>query len=171
MVYVYYGNNTNQETINMKALIKRSYTAIIALFILINVSYTEVSAQSDTEKEVIAVIDAFHSALASGDSITALDYLAEDVTILESGGIENKHHYASGHISGDMRFAKAVPRKRGDITVSIVGDVAWAYASSITQGKMGDREVNSMGAELVVLARHDNTWIIKAIHWSSRRKK
>jgi len=123
------------------------------------------------EADVQAVVDAFHSALSSGDSIAALSHLAEDVTILESGGVENKEHYKSGHMAGDMRFAKAVPRKRGDMQVSIVGDVAWAHSTSITQGKMGDREINSQGAELVVLANEAGTWKIKAIHWSSRRRR
>jgi ketosteroid isomerase-like protein len=123
------------------------------------------------EADVMAVVDAFHSALSAGDSITALSHLAEDVTILESGGVENKEHYGSGHISGDMRFAKAVPRKRGDMQVSIMGDVAWAHSNSITEGKMGDREINSQGAELVVLANENDVWKIKAIHWSSRRRR
>ena len=30
------------------------------------------------------------------------------------GGVENKEHYRFGHLGGDMRFAHAVPRKRGD---------------------------------------------------------
>jgi ketosteroid isomerase-like protein len=124
-----------------------------------------------SEADVIAVIDAFHSALSSGDSITALSHLAEDVTILESGGVENKQHYSAGHISGDMRFAKAVPQVRGDMQVSIKGDVAWVHSTSISQGKMGDREINSQGAELVVLSNEGGVWKIRAIHWSSRRRK
>jgi ketosteroid isomerase-like protein len=127
--------------------------------------------QQNSEEQVVAVVDAFHEALVAGDSIAALSYLADDVTILESGGIENKEHYRSGHLAGDMRFANAVPRKRGEMKVSIEGDVAWAHSTSITEGRMGDREINSQGAELVVLAREDGIWKIKAIHWSSRRRK
>jgi ketosteroid isomerase-like protein len=127
-------------------------------------------AQSD-EVAVIAVIDAYHSSLASGDSTTALSLLAEDVTILESGGIENKEHYRSGHLSGDMRFAQAVPRERGEVTVRVLGDVAWAWSTSVTEGQMGDREINSQSAELMVLARVDGAWLINAIHWSSRQRR
>ena len=38
---------------------------------------------------------------------------------------------------------------------------------------MGDREINSQGAELVlvVLAREGATWTIKAIHRSSRQRR
>lgn len=131
----------------------------------------EEESTAHSEADVIAVIDAFHSALSAGDSITALSHLAEDVTILESGGVENKEHYRSGHLSGDMRFAKAVPRKRGDIQVSFMGDISWAHSTSITEGKMGDREINSQGAELMVMAMEGETWKIKAIHWSSRQRR
>jgi ketosteroid isomerase-like protein len=127
-------------------------------------------AQS-VEADVIAVVDAYHSALASGDSTTALSLLAADVTILESGGIEDKEHYRSGHLSGDMRFAQAVPRQRGEVTVRVLGDAAWAWSTSVTEGQMGEREINSQSAELMVLARVDGQWLIRAIHWSSRQRR
>ena len=128
---------------------------------------TALAAQSD-ERAVVEVVDAYHGALASGDSTTALSLLAEDVTILESGDVEDKEHYRSGHLAGDMRFAAAVPRERSEITVTVVGDVAWAWSTSTTQGRMGEREVNTRGAELMVLGRTGGSWRIRAIHWSSR---
>ena len=115
-------------------------------------------AQQNSEDQIVAVIDAFHEALVAGDSTIALSHLADDVIILESGGVENKEHYSSGHLAGDMRFAQAMQRKRGEMKVSIMGDVAWAHSSSVTQGRMGDREINSQGAELVVLARENGRW-------------
>jgi len=126
-----------------------------------------VEAQS-VEDDVVQVIDRFHNALATGDSTTALTLLADDVTILESGGMENKEHYRSGHLAGDIRFAAAVPRKRSEVAVTVVGDVAWATSTNTAEGQMGDREVNSRGAELIVLSRASGVWLIRAIHWSSR---
>lgn len=125
------------------------------------------TAQSDASA-VVEVVDAYHSALASGDSITALSLLADDVTILESGGVEDKAHYRSGHLAGDMRFAAAVPRERSEINVTVAEDIAWAWSTSTTQGRMGDRDINSRGAELMVLSRVGDSWRIRAIHWSSR---
>ena len=155
----------------METTHRRTVTALYTVLILMLVGAASLSGQQDPEEQVAAVVDAFHTALAAGDSATALSMLADDVTILESGGVENKEHYRSGHLSGDMRFAQAVPRERGDIEVSVMGDVAWAHSTSITQGQMGDREINSQGAELVVLAREGGVWKIKAIHWSSRRRR
>lgn len=130
----------------------------------------ELSAQA-AAAEVVATVDAYHSALAAGDSVTALSLLADDVTILETGNVEDKEHYRSGHLSGDMRFAQAVPRELSEMTVQVIGDAAFAWSTSVTQGRMGEREINSQGAELAVLARVNGKWLIKAIHWSSRARR
>jgi ketosteroid isomerase-like protein len=144
----------------------------IALAGLMLSSTTSGSAQQSTDAEhVVAVIDAFHSALARGDSTTALEQLADDVVILESGRTEDKNHYRSGHLSGDMRFSQAVSRERGEIAVQILGDVAWAHSTSTAVGTLGDRSLDLQGAELMVLARTNGMWKIKAVHWSSRQRR
>lgn len=131
---------------------------------------SELKAQADREA-VVAVIDAFHAALASGDSTAALALLADDVTILESGGVETKAQYRSGHLRGDMAFARAVPRERGPIQIRVVDDVAWAWSTSTTRGRKGERDIDAQGAELMVLQRMGDDWRIKAIHWSSRPRR
>ena len=110
------------------------------------------------------MIEDFHAAIVEGDSARALSHLSDAAVILESGGLEDKSHYRSGHLAGDMRFAAAVSRRRGEISVTVRGDVAWAHSTSVNQGTMGDREVDSQGAELVVLERDSGTWRIQAIH-------
>ena len=132
---------------------------------------SNVLGQQGPDIEVAVVIDAYHAALAAGDSTTALRHLAPDVTIIEGGRVENKEQYRSGHLAGDMRFAQAVRRERGEMQVRVLGDVAWAHSTSITQGRLGDRQINSQGAELMVLAREGGAWRIRAIHWSSRQRR
>lgn len=123
------------------------------------------------DDEVVAVVDAFHQALVAGDSTAALALLSDDVVILEGGGVETKDEYRSGHLAGDMRYAGAVPAERGEMEVRRSGDVAWAWSTSVRQGRMGKREIDSRGAELVVLRRGDDgLWRITAIHWSSRSR-
>ena len=118
--------------------------------------------------EVAGVVDAFHRALAAGDSAAAMAFLAADAIIQESGGVETRREYAGHHLPGDMRFAKALPGVRSAQRVVIVGDAAWSTSSSVTKGRYRDRDVNSVGAELMVLARVGGVWRIRAIHWSSR---
>lgn len=129
------------------------------------------SAQQSDSAVVVAAVDAFHTALSSGDSAAVLALLADDAVIMESGGAENKDHYSEHHMPGDMAFIAAVTRERGEMAVVVNGDVAWASSASVTQGTFREREINSQGAELMVLSRTDSGWKIRAIHWSSRRRR
>jgi ketosteroid isomerase-like protein len=125
-------------------------------------------AQASDSAAVAAVVGGFHEALASGDSARALTLLAPQARILEGGGVETVEEYASGHLPADMAFAAAVPRERGPLQVVVQGDVAWAMSTSVARGTYREREIDSRGAELVVLSRHEEGWRIEAIHWSSR---
>lgn len=125
-------------------------------------------AQSADAAAVLAVVRAFHDALARGDSTAALALLAADVRILESGGLETREEYRNGHLPGDINFARAVPSARADPVVTVSGDVAWVVGTSRTNGTYRDRQINSVGAELMVLSRTPEGWRVRAIHWSSR---
>lgn len=118
--------------------------------------------------DVVRVVEAFHAALAAGDSAAALRLLAADVVIQESGGVESRADYAQHHLPGDIAFARAVPSIRSGARVVIVGDAAWTSATSTTKGTYRERTINSLGAELMVLSRTKGVWQIRAIHWSSR---
>lgn len=124
--------------------------------------------QPGDSADVAAVVDRYHDALARGDSATAADLLTADATILESGGVETREHYLGGHLHSDIAFARAVPRERGPIEVTVEGDAAWAISTSTARGEYRDRAVNAAGAELMVLRRVAGEWRIAAIHWSSR---
>jgi ketosteroid isomerase-like protein len=120
---------------------------------------------------VATVVECYHRALESGDSVGALALLASDAVILESGGIETREEYRSHHLPADIAFARAVKSVRSPIRVVMRGDVAWATSTSTTQGEFRGRPVNSAGAELMVLARTAEGWKINAIHWSSRSRR
>ncbi len=121
--------------------------------------------------QVAAVVQAYHDALSASDSAAALALLADDVLILESGGLETLTEYRSHHLPGDMAFAAALPRQRGAFRVTIEGTTAWAVSTSTTQGTYRDRTIDSRGAELMVLTRGADGWRIRAIHWSSRQAR
>ncbi|MGE0438996.1 MAG: DUF4440 domain-containing protein [Vicinamibacterales bacterium] len=128
------------------------------------------SAQSDSAA-VVATIERFRKALASGDSAAAIALLAPDATILESGGLETVPQYRSHHLPADIAFAQSVPHTRGPIRVTVAGDVAWASSTSGAKGEFRGREINSASAELMVLRRSGSGWRIQAIHWSSRARR
>lgn len=129
------------------------------------------AAQASDSAAVATTVRAYHAALATGDSLAALGLLAPDAVILESGGMESRAEYRSHHLSADIEFARAVPSVRGEIAVTLAGDVAWASSTSTTEGTRGERKINSSGAELMVLSRTPDGWRIRAIHWSSRNRR
>ena len=128
-------------------------------------------AQSRDSADVAAAVHAYDRALREGDSTAALALLAPDAVILESGGIETREEYRSHHLPGDIAYARAVPSESGPVHVRVRGDVAWAWSTSSSQGEYRGRQINSAGAELMVLVRTPTGWKISAIHWSSRARR
>lgn len=121
---------------------------------------------------VLATIRGFHRALQTGDSAAALTALAPDVMILESGGVEDRAEYRGHHLPGDIAFARAVPTIYTVRQVRIEGRTAWVTSTSVTRGTYDGRPVDSQGAESMVLSRGgDGRWLIRSIHWSSRRRR
>jgi ketosteroid isomerase-like protein len=120
---------------------------------------------------VAAVVERFHAAVVAGDSALALSLLTPDVVVLESGGIETREEFRSRHLAADIAFAQAVKSERGPMRVVVRGDAAWVSSTSSTTGEYRGRQVDSSGAELMVLSRTPQGWRIAAIHWSSRTRR
>ena len=120
---------------------------------------------------VQSTVEHFHSALASGDSASAVNLLAEDVIVLESGELEHRASYLGHHLPADIKFAKALPSTRVTQRVTVAGDAAWVVGTSATNGTYDGRAIKSAGAELMVLRRTSAGWRIAAIHWSSHRAR
>jgi ketosteroid isomerase-like protein len=152
----------------MRHMIFAAATAILVLFCGTAPAYGQQAHASADSAAVVDVIHLFHNALATGDSATVLRLLHDDAVILETGDSETKQEYRSHHLPSDIAFARAVPRESGPVRVRVHGDVAWASSTSIARGRYRDRDVNSQSAELVVLQRSGDGWVISAIHWSSR---
>lgn len=120
---------------------------------------------------VVAVVRGFHDALARGDSGTVLSLLADDAVVLEAGTLETREEYRAHHLPADIRFAAAVSSTRGQVRVGLTGGGAWVASTSEVVGTFEGRSVNSASAELAVLTRGPRGWLIRAIHWSSRRRE
>ena len=146
----------------------------VALSILpgpLGVNHASAQGMGGDSAAVASVVDRYHRALESADSVGALALLASDAVILESGGVETREEYRSHHLPADIAFARAIKGVRSPIRVVVRGDVAWATSTSTAQGDFRGRPVNSAGAELMVLTRTTDGWKINAIHWSSRSRR
>lgn len=117
---------------------------------------------------VVSVVERFHASIETGDSVTALQLLAPDALVLESGGSETVAEYRSHHLPADIAFARGVPSTRKVVRVAVVGEMAWVASTSTARGEFRGRQINSAGAELMALRRTNGQWRIVAIHWSSR---
>ena len=103
------------------------------------------------EAEVLAVVEAFHSALATGDSSDdALSHLHPEVLIYEGGHAESLAEYRGGHFPADIAFASATRRQLTEESVSVWGDEALYTSESRTTWQYRDREIDSRGRGIVL---------------------
>jgi len=133
-------------------------------------TFVESSAiQPSSTAAALAAAARFHDLLEHGDSAGAARLLAPDAIVLESGELETRAEYIAHHLGADIEFARAVPSKRTIVETRRDGNVVWVVATSISKGRFGDRQIDSRGAELMVLSKSGAGWLIRTIHWSSRR--
>ena len=145
--------------------------AFLAAAELPDTAETERQGSSSDSTAVAVAVNGFQNALSSGDSAAALELLAQDAVILESGGIETRNEYRSHHLAGDVAFARTVKSVRSPLKVAVSGTTAWTTSTSTTQGDYKGRAINSVGAESMVLSKTAAGWRIRQIHWSSRNRR
>lgn len=123
---------------------------------------------ASVEADVRSVVAGFDRALEEGWPETALEYLHPDLRVFEAGHGETLEQYRSGHLSADLAFREAVRLERSWEEVSVTGDMALYESEFRARGTFREREVDSAGAETIVLVRVGPKWKIRHIHWSSR---
>jgi len=156
----------------MKRLILAAVLAVSASVIVTPggaVSSASAPADDEAARPAIAVVDAFHAALGSGDAEAVLALLAEDVVVLEEGGAErSREEYAGHHLPADMAFAAATEAEITRRAALVEGDIAWVLTEGRTSGTFNGRPVERLTAETMILHRQAGGWRIRHIHWSSR---
>jgi len=120
---------------------------------------------------ITAAVEGFHRALQKGDRAAVLELLARDAAILESGESQTRAEYEREHLDEDIAFARATTTERSPLKIQQQGNVAWTTRTTQTAGTFNGRKVDSTGVELMVLAKQDGEWRIRAIHWSSHANK
>ncbi len=150
----------------MTATICRRIVVLGALVLCLPPS---VQAQS-REPQVTAVLEAFYGAMKTADKAAAMSAIAPDALFVESGTIETRDEYEANHLPADIEFESQVTGKRGPWRVVFHGDAAWVIATTEYEGTFGANPVNFVSTQLAVLTQDSGRWLIRSIHWSSRRR-
>ena len=115
------------------------------------------------------VVDAFHAALKAGEPDKAAALLASDALVFEAGGAErSKADYAAAHLAADAKFeaaAESTPQQR---TGAASGGLAWIATEGRVRSASGDKVVERLTTETMILRRTPAGWRIVHVHWSSR---
>ncbi len=105
-----------------------------------------------------STVRAYHEALASGDSRSALHLLADRCGDHGGRDRETREEYATYHLAADIQFAQAVRTVHSNIAINVSGEIAWVSSTSMTTGTYRGRAINSNGAELMVLSQTPAGW-------------
>ena len=128
-----------------------------------------IATMSSGAQEAAETVDAFHAALAKGESMAAVALLAEEALIYEGGYAErSKAEYASHHASADAAYAAMVPSRITRRTGVADGGLAWIASESRTTGTYKEKPVDRVTTETMILRKTADGWRIVHVHWSSR---
>lgn len=127
-------------------------------------------APADDPAGVTAIVEGFYGAMKTGDTAAAMRVIAPDAVFLEGGRLETRAEYESNHLPADIEFERAVTGKRSPLSITFNGNTAWVIATTDYEGTFEDAPVSFISAQLVVLTRNEGPWLIRSIHWSSRRR-
>lgn len=119
----------------------------------------------------VAAVEQFHAALAAGDSARAVGVLTDDVLVIEAGAIQTRAEYLGGHLGADMKASRDSKSERAVVQIRVVGDMAYVVSKTVTPPTGAAGNTGSELAELMVVSRTGSSWKIRAVHWSSRRRR
>lgn len=133
-------------------------------------AHARMHAEMMDEDAVRAAVRAFHDALAAGDTAAVVALLHPDVTIYEGGHAEDLAEYRAHHLAADVEFLRGVRQTVTDESLEMAhhGAMATYMAETRARGTFRDREIDSHGAETLVLVHTHDGWKVRHVHWSSR---
>lgn len=113
----------------------------------------------------VRTVNAFRLALERGNEGAALELLAPELLVYESGDQNRtRGEYAAHHLTADMAFLAKSRVRVLDQRASGDGALAWVATRSRITWPSGDL----VGTETMVLRREPDGWRIVHVHWSSR---
>ena len=87
------------------------------------------------------------------------------------GAVQTRAEYLSHHLGADMKASNGSKAVRSIVQVQLMGEAAYVVSKSVTPPTGAEGATGSEMAELMVLSKTPSGWSIRAVHWSSRRKR
>jgi ketosteroid isomerase-like protein len=130
---------------------------------------TAANTSDAAAKAALAVVEGFERALADGDRNAALEALAPDLVVFESGHVErSREEYAASHLDADIAFLKTAKTRLLSRSAGIVGESAVVLSETQIHSEREDKATTRASLETLLLRRTAHGWRITHIHWSSR---
>ena len=137
---------------------------------ILSVLWLSGCASQPPDAEVGTALESFYGAMKQGDTAAAMARIAPGAVFIESGRLETRAEYEKNHLPADIAFEKQVTGRRGPLHVTVNGDTAWVIATTEYEGTFDGSPVDFVSSQLAVLTRQDGAWLIRSVHWSSRRR-
>jgi ketosteroid isomerase-like protein len=119
-----------------------------------------------------SVVDRFHEALHASDASTALQQLAPDLVVFETGyGELAPGVYMQEALANDLAFAVVTRRRILDRSLRQEGNTAWVMSVAEISGTPGEQDIRLRQTETMVLRRYEDGWKIAHIHWSAHSEE
>lgn len=149
---------------------RNSWLLLVAVFALPAAS----ARAEESPKTPIEIAAAYLAAMETSDLDAAEALFAADSLIFETGGVEGTwREYRDHHIGPEldaiesfvMTHAPPTARKSADGTMAFV---AWPieYTINLDDGRL----IQSRGTVTFVLENHGHHFMIRHLHWSSRKR-
>ena len=114
-----------------------------------------------------AALQAFQDALQIGNREVALQWLAPEATITESGVTDrSRDAYATKHMGVDMAFLKTGKVELIDRQVHPAGDSTHIVSTSHVTGRAGEMPVEVKVTERALLRKTEEGWRIVSLEWT-----
>lgn len=145
----------------------RRFLFVLTALVTANVAV----AQSADSIAAVAAVERFHGALVASDSARAVSMLADDALVIESGAIQSRAEYLGHHLGADMKASQGGKGVRSVTNVTVVGRMAYVVSKTETPASGAEGSTASALVELMVVSKSIDGWKIRAVHWSSRRRR
>ena len=140
-------------------------TPLLRVILGLALGAVAVTLPAQDQASPVRTVNAFRLALESGNESAALEFLAPELLVYESGDQNRtRSEYAAQHLKADMAYLAKVRVRVLEQTASGEGTLAWVATRSRITGASGD----FVGTETLVLRREPLGWRIVHVHWSSR---